>query len=940
MHCLLNSANFTTTAPIHPSHLRRHRSLQSPLSLSPLASFTHRTFSLRRRSLGFCRCSIAGASRDETLRRPPASSFERVVVDAADAGGDGGEGGAESDGGGEGESWSPSRIQVPRQSYIPVSKRDLLDALVLVLGRDSDDGGLVGRQFLLLSKCLDSILHAEHKSILEEMRADYSLYCSNKLDKRKSGGDHGKGGEVLGVAGLNGNGSVRSSSDEMVGSETQMPWSYDLRALGMPSGGKQGKSIEGSRVDVDLAEDVAQERRMRRGYVTEKEKGLLIGEKLDYLQSKLLQGAFSIVSKPLRILGLWINQALESGRQKSKIQVWLNRVKLWLEEESSGLHSYKDQASNVADNLDHEFDADLPIWVAAQRAASRYEGLLSSLGPRRRLLRKFLTWMGLIQSMPEMPLELGDDNTPAVEPYLRPVSISRITLTDIWRPATGKYCGNDIWKMLRTTISIIFSRSVLQEPAFDQLILLTKETSEDETGDSSEIPSLQLRIFEKIPIPDLPVIFPNKKLSFRILDTVRLDIATIVGLLAYFINYKFEDVLASLSAVLLDAVAATALLIYIARVALGYKQTWDRYQLLVNKTLYTKTLASGFGSVHFLLDASEQQQYKECILAYAMLLNAEKGQQVTREYFKLQAINRSILGEKCERFLYDVFKEQIVMPINKAVETLKKFGLITEEVSEGKHALLAVPFSTAYNDLKQKWDCLLGWVFSKGKPQLTTYQTANKNPALNPSSASPPTKSTTNANSRPKLPHLRRDQLGGRNLLINPRAPPPNSTPQTTPSSPDNDPSISSQTGSDMNPETEATPNPESEFETPTQGEEDGEGVGEGEEDEEGGECGFCIYMKAGGCRESFVDWEKCMESAEKNEEDIVEKCHEITAKLHRCMEANYEYYAPLLKAEKEAEEKVAKEVEAERERERERAGENVEGLKNREESTGENVAG
>jgi len=33
-------------------------------------------------------------------------------------------------------------------------------------------------------------------------------------------------------------------------------------------------------------------------------------------------------------------------------------------------------------------------------------------------------------------------------------------------------------------------------------------------------------------------------------------------------------------------------------------------QLLVNKTLNEKTLASGFGSVHFLLDASEQQQVR------------------------------------------------------------------------------------------------------------------------------------------------------------------------------------------------------------------------------------------------------------------------------------------------------------------------------------------
>jgi len=71
-------------------------------------------------------------------------------------------------------------------------------------------------------------------------------------------------------------------------------------------------------------------------------------------------------------------------------------------------------------------------------------------------------------------------------------------------------------------------------------------------------------------------------------------------------------------------IAVTALVIYATRVVLGYKQTWDRYQLLVNKTLYEKTLASGFGSVHFLLDASEQQQYKEAILTYAIILQAGK----------------------------------------------------------------------------------------------------------------------------------------------------------------------------------------------------------------------------------------------------------------------------------------------------------------------------
>lgn len=40
-------------------------------------------------------------------------------------------------------------------------------------------------------------------------------------------------------------------------------------------------------------------------------------------------------------------------------------------------------------------------------------------------------------------------------------------------------------------------------------------------------------------------------------------------------------------------------------------------QLLVNQTLYEKTLASGFGSIHFLLDASEQQQ----VMEFSFVLN-------------------------------------------------------------------------------------------------------------------------------------------------------------------------------------------------------------------------------------------------------------------------------------------------------------------------------
>lgn len=80
-------------------------------------------------------------------------------------------------------------------------------------------------------------------------------------------------------------------------------------------------------------------------------------------------------------------------------------------------------------------------------------------------------------------------------------------------------------------------------------------------------------------------------------------------------------------------------------------------------------------------------------------------------------------------------------------------------------------------------------------------------------------------------------------------------------------------------------------------------------EEEEEGECGFCLFMKGGGCRDSFVAWENCVAEAENNEEDIVEKCFEVTGALKKCMEAHAEYYAPILRAEKAAEEEVVREL-------------------------------
>ena len=103
-----------------------------------------------------------------------------------------------------------------------------------------------------------------------------------------------------------------------------------------------------------------------------------------------------------------------------KTEVWPNKLKLWLEEMplSQWPYSFNENEFENEQKVDQISEEDLPIWLAAQRAVNRYEGILSSLGPRSRLFRKFLTWMELIPSVPKKPSKL-EPNVNTIESHLR-----------------------------------------------------------------------------------------------------------------------------------------------------------------------------------------------------------------------------------------------------------------------------------------------------------------------------------------------------------------------------------------------------------------------------------------------------------------------------------------------------------------------------------------
>nr|PNR55464.1 hypothetical protein PHYPA_006361 [Physcomitrium patens] len=644
-----------------------------------------------------------------------------------------------------------TRIPVPRQTYIAVSKVELVSSLVTLFPSSKDVSML-----LEIFACLESVIHAEHKSVLEELRMDYRLAHSDVADKKPSTseldssnvdrqgthflewdpkewwrrisekvtGSQKNISEVDGVLGAvdssNENGRPTSeSSDSLVQEviETQREKAtvrfqrHFMRVL--RSAQFKGLSVNDLKLTAALNSDYlltlpidvdwnsassADALLFRRGYATERQQGFLFGAKLDYIQSVILSNIFNGLTGPLFIAGRWCIEKWESLEKDEEGRALTERIERWLEEPLQRAANFKATRSSSDDeSSDSDVEEGLEIWKAARQAVPRYEAVLSSAGSRGLLLRRILVRMGILPpASPRIPDALYQLDQSTLEPYMRPKMLARVSMRDIWRPASKEVCGNNPWKQIRAAFSVFFSRSTLQEPAYQELVLLYNK-SKSEQEDDDGWPSLQLHTYRKIPVPDLKVVFPNKKLSFRLIDTVRLDLASIAGLVAFLVSHKFDDLLSSPSAFILDLIASVSLIIYVTRVTLGYKQTADRYQLLVNKALYEKTLASGFGVVHFLLDASEDQLFKGAILVYTLLLLEGRSQSMS---------NREI-AKLCERYLYNNFKEQVEMPMHEIMGILVRLGLVEEDSTDSCTYVSALPDGKAVAALKQQWLSLI-----------------------------------------------------------------------------------------------------------------------------------------------------------------------------------------------------------------------------------------
>jgi len=167
-------------------------------------------------------------------------------------------------------------------------------------------------------------------------------------------------------------------------------------------------------------------------------------------------------------------------------------------------------------------------------------------------------------------------------------------------------------------------------------------------------PTIYIKLFQNVPLADLELVFPEKHIRMKSFDKFMLYFLGFVGLVMGVVK------LTSGAGGKGGFVALLSLLGLLAfKTVTRFINTRRRYLLQMSQDLYSKNLDNDVGVLQYLLDSIEDQELKEGLVAYALLLKAAR------------PLTAQELDEAAERFLNKHFKDlEVDFEVEDALEKI------------------------------------------------------------------------------------------------------------------------------------------------------------------------------------------------------------------------------------------------------------------------------
>ncbi|XP_054803644.1 uncharacterized protein LOC129306889 isoform X2 [Prosopis cineraria] len=211
---------------------------------------------------------------------------------------------------------------------------------------------------------------------------------------------------------------------------------------------------------------------------------------------------------------------------------------------------------------------------------------------------------------------------------------------------------------MELSLKSLLSKTTIQEPTFDRIIVVYRRASTKGKRDRS----IFVKHFKNIPMADMEIVLPEKKNpGLTPMDWVKFLGTALVGLVAVISSLEMPKAdLWFLIAFL------SALVGYLAKTYFTFQQNLTLYQNLITQSMYDRQLDSGKGTLLHLCDDVIQQEVKEVIVSFFILMEQGKG-------------TRQDLDGGCEDLLKDEFGESCNFDVDDAVKKLEKLGIVTRD---------------------------------------------------------------------------------------------------------------------------------------------------------------------------------------------------------------------------------------------------------------------
>ncbi len=255
-------------------------------------------------------------------------------------------------------------------------------------------------------------------------------------------------------------------------------------------------------------------------------------------------------------------------------------------------------------------------------------------------------------------------------------------------------------------------KSVIELQVFDKVLVYVRFKNKDyfdkleRTELYFEPGSTIIKLFRNVPKNDIEMLFPNTEVRMKPIDKLLIGVPAAVGGIFMLVTKLGATLLLVFSVLAFwlglhdkptkfDQATLIALIVGLAglggflwRQFSKYKNRKIQFMKQLAENLYFKNLDNNAGVFHHLIDAAEEEECKETILAYYHLLNAN------------EPLSASQLDKCVEHWFNEKYQCALDFEVQDALEKLLRFQLIQE--IEGKYQ--AKSLSDANKQLDGLWD--------------------------------------------------------------------------------------------------------------------------------------------------------------------------------------------------------------------------------------------